>query len=87
MNLIDQFQKFSGCEVAFTKTFGGSLVPDEKDPIIAEINTLATANGLTMNFTYPGVFTDATMRPQRLSVSIQQNDEGKWLVGNNFSIG
>lgn len=89
------FGKFAGLEVPLVKKthkieIGGKTreIIDYRLPegnqVIEDIKQTAATNGLSTRIWTPGSFGTMDWNPNRINVYIEQADDGKWRVKNEF---
>lgn len=99
MNLTEIFGKFAGREVPLNETSQDIEIGDEtfkiyelslkdpNDPTLKEISDEAEKHGLSLRVFWPGMVGTADHNMRRLNVTIEQSNDDKWVVSNNFSLG
>ena len=60
---------------------------DQNDPTLAEMNQIASQNGLNLRVWWPGIMGTMDYRTDRVNAHIKKGDDGKWRVADNFNIG
>ncbi len=99
-DLSEQFKKFAGREVIATEqtstrhykhlgiTHTSTHVTlDDNDPAIKELTEAVKAAGLTLRLWLPETFGTMDFREDRLNVNVDKAADGKYRIGNRFTIG
>jgi hypothetical protein len=99
MDVSEQFNKFAGLEVAVTEkpykhTFrsgrtveGVSVVLDENDPVVKELNDAVAAAGLHLRLWLPDTMGTCDMNMSRVNAYVEKEADGKYRLQPKFSIG
>lgn len=93
-NLTAIFGRFAGKEVEMDNkqwSHDGQTydqwVPKKNDPVLAEMHDTARQNNLSLRVWFPGMMGTMDFRTNRVNARIAQGTDGKWRIGNSFSIG
>ena len=100
MDVSKQFNRFAGKEVAVTETpfkvelknlgieyEGVNADYDENDPVIKDLFAESSKAGYELRVWLPGVLGTMDSRPWRLNVFITKDDDGKYRIQPEFSLG
>jgi hypothetical protein len=100
MEVSKQFNKFAGKEVAViekpwkieaTKRFpameGVTVECDGSDAVIVDLVAEAAKAGFNLRIWTPGVMGTCDWQPSRLNVHIEKEDDGKYRIQPNMSMG
>ncbi len=85
------FNKFAGREIEVIEKPGvpfKTVRPKHKnDPVMEEMEKVAKANGLVLRFTFGIEAVTMDYRHNRVNVSVQEDEDGKYRIPNEFDIG
>ena len=97
--LTEIFSKFAGREVAVREepyklelknlgTFEGIECHfEDNNPVLRELEAEAKNQGLTLRTFLPGWAGDCMFDDKRLNVNVAKDTDGKYRIGNQFSLG
>jgi hypothetical protein len=93
--ISQMFNHFAGREVPLVEknmTYRGQNytqleLKNSPDPVLEEMRQLAEDKGLTLRVWWPGVAGTMDIRNDRVNAHIQKDEDGKWRVAPQFSIG
>lgn len=93
-SVLKDFNKFAGREVSVqekSRTFGGHTLVEAKikkgDVVTGEIEQAAKQHALQLRIFLPGQFGTTDYKPNRLNVYVKKEQDGKYRVQKNFSLG
>lgn len=98
-NIAQLFNKFAGREVAVKETVSSVIVAGQmytfteaelatpKDQTMVEMEKVAKDSGLMLRVVLPNQMVTMDYRPDRVTVSVEKDFDGKYRVGNKFKLG
>ena len=99
MDVSNQFNSFAGKEVTVTEKpwtrtskylgeiSGVSVILDNNDPVVKELNDAVTAAGLHLRLWLPGTMGTMDYRLNRVNAHVEKESDGKYRIQPNFNLG